>query len=88
MISEAHTHIYPDDVAHRALSTVMENGNGVVTIHTAGTHSRLFASMDKAGIDYSIVLPVATGIGHGKNIIAWQKDKLFFKNILKLINLP
>nr|WP_320190556.1 amidohydrolase family protein [uncultured Desulfobacter sp.] len=71
MIIDAHAHIYPDDVAHKALSTVMKNGNGLVSIHTDGTHSGLVSSMDKANIDYSIVLPVATGIGHGKNILEW-----------------
>ncbi len=61
MIIDAHTHIYPDDVAYKALNTVMENGNGLVNIHTDGTHSGLPVSMNRAGIDYSIVLPVATG---------------------------
>nr|WP_319396679.1 hypothetical protein [uncultured Desulfobacter sp.] len=73
MIIDAHTHIYPDDVAHKALSTVMENGNGLASIHTNGTHNGLVASMDKAGIDYSVVLPVATGAGHGKTILEWIK---------------
>lgn len=73
MIIDAHTHIYPDDVADRALSTVMENGNGLVNIHTDGKYSGLVASMNKAGIDYSIVLPVATGPGHGKNILEWVR---------------
>lgn len=69
MIIDAHTHIYPDDVAHKALSTVMKSGNGLVSIHTDGTHSGLVSSMDKADIDYSIVLPLATGPGQGKNIL-------------------
>jgi predicted TIM-barrel fold metal-dependent hydrolase len=73
MIIDAHTHIYPDDVAHKALNTVMKNGNGLVSIHTDGTHNGLISSMDKAGIDYSIVLPVATGVGHGKTILEWIK---------------
>lgn len=71
MIIDAH--IYPDEVAHRALSSVMENGNGLVSIHTDGTHGGPVASMDKANMDYSIVLPVATGLGHGKNSLEWIK---------------
>ncbi|WP_320043336.1 hypothetical protein [uncultured Desulfobacter sp.] len=46
MIIDAHAHIYPDDVAHKTLSTVMKNGNGLVSIHTDGTLSGLVSSSE------------------------------------------
>lgn len=37
MIIDAHTHIYPDSVAAKALSTIIENGKGIVeTSHISG----------------------------------------------------
>ncbi len=55
MIIDAHTHVWPDKVAHRALSN---NGTGFE--HPGdGTLSGLRASMAAAGIDRSVVLGVA-----------------------------
>ena len=71
MIIDAHTHIYPDSVAARAIKTVLENGNGTVESYTDGTFNGLLSSMDDAGIDYSIVLPVATSPGQGNGILQW-----------------
>jgi len=73
MIIDAHTHIYPDSVAAKAISTIIENGNGIVENYTDGTFNGLLGSMDNAGIDYSIVLPVATSLGHGNSILQWIK---------------
>ena len=71
MIVDAHTHIYPDPVAAKAIKTIIENGNGLVESHTDGTFNGLLSSMNNAGIDYSIVLPVATGLGQGNSILQW-----------------
>lgn len=74
MIIDAHAHIYPDNVAHRAIGTIVENGLGTVVHYTDGTHAGLLASMDRAGIDYSVVLPVATAMGQGENILRWVRE--------------
>ena len=74
MIIDAHAHIYPDHVAARAVNTVIENGKGEVNNYTDGTRDGLLNSMNAAGIDYSIVLPVATGPGHGKAILQWIRS--------------
>lgn len=71
MIIDAHTHIYPDPVAGKAISTVIENGNGLVETFTDGTFNGLLRSMNNAGIDYSIVLPVATNYEQGNGILQW-----------------
>ena len=74
MIIDAHTHIYPDNVAAKAISTIIRNGKGTVNNYTDGTFRGLLNSMDTAGIDYSIVLPVATVPGFAGSILQWIKD--------------
>ncbi|OPZ73830.1 MAG: Amidohydrolase [Firmicutes bacterium ADurb.Bin456] len=74
MIIDAHTHIYPDAVAGRAIKTILKNAGGLVEAHTNGTYDHLMSSMDRAGIDYSIVLPVATNPGQGRGILQWIKE--------------
>ena len=65
MIIDAHTHIYPEFVAKKAIRTVITNINGRLNAHTEGTYDSLIDSMDAAGVDISIVLPVATNPGQG-----------------------
>ncbi|HPU35368.1 MAG TPA: amidohydrolase family protein [Bacillota bacterium] len=74
MIIDAHTHIYPDAVAKRAISTILKNARGLVDAHTDGTYNNLLASMDNAGVDFSVVLPVATNPGQGRSILQWVKQ--------------
>jgi len=71
VIIDAHTHIYPDAVAGRALDRVVSNMNGRLDTFTNGTFDGLLASMDHAGIHTSVVLTVATGPGHGSGIFEW-----------------
>lgn len=73
MIVDAHTHIYPESVAPRALSTVVSNIGNRLTPHTDGTYDGLMASMDAAGVDFSIVLMIATHPGQGRPILQWIK---------------
>jgi len=74
VIIDAHTHIYPDLVAKKAITTVISNIKGRLNAHTAGTFDSLMDSMDAAGVDISIVLPVATNPGHGNGILQWLKE--------------
>ena len=74
MIIDAHAHIYPDAVAERAISTILKNAGGLVDAYTDGTYDNLLASMDQAGIDFSLVLPVATNPGQGKGILQWVQQ--------------
>jgi len=74
MIIDAHTHIYPDSVAAKAINTIIENAKGIVESYTDGTYNGLISSMDGAGIDYSVVLPVATSLTQGNSIIQWIKE--------------
>lgn len=58
MIIDFHTHTFPDRIAERAI-TVMQKSSHAAAF-TDGTVSDLTASMTNAGIDHSVVLPVAT----------------------------
>lgn len=73
VIIDAHTHIYPDLVAKKAIRTVISNLDGRLNAYTAGTLDSLMDSMDDAGVDISIILPVATNPGHGNGILQWIK---------------
>lgn len=58
MIIDAHTHIYPEKIADRAIAK-LEAVSGV-RAKVNGRSSGLRESMKEAGIAYSILLPVAT----------------------------
>ncbi|RJQ55955.1 MAG: amidohydrolase [Actinobacteria bacterium] len=58
MIVDVHTHIFPDDIAERVVKQLSAAGS--VPAYLNGTLAALIASMDKAGIDVSVIAPVAT----------------------------
>lgn len=74
MIIDAHTHIYPDSVAPKAIKTIINNTKGQVDAYTDGTFHNLLASMDEAEVDFSIVLTVATNPGQVKGITQWIRN--------------
>ncbi len=60
MIIDVHTHVYPEKIVKRAVAK-LESASGVQAT-TDGTKSGLMSSMKEAGIDYSLLLPVATSV--------------------------
>lgn len=58
MIIDFHTHIFPDKIASRAISGMQAVSRAAAFCD--GTLTGLQASMKEAGIQYSVVLPVAT----------------------------
>ena len=66
MIIDYHTHTFPDKLAPRAVSTLMKNAHAAA--FTDGTDSALVASMEKNGIDASVILSVATDPGQVRSI--------------------
>ena len=58
MIIDFHTHIFPDRIASRAISGMQASSHAAA--FADGTLAGLHASMAKAGVGYSVVLPVAT----------------------------
>jgi len=78
MIIDAHTHIYPDPVAGKAIQTIIGNTNGCLDAYTDGTYNNLLTSMDDARVDISIVLNVATNPKQGKSNLQWLKKMIDF----------
>ena len=58
MIIDFHTHTFPDKIAVAAIDKLQHASHSKV--FTSGTVSGLQASMQRAGIDRSVILPVAT----------------------------
>ena len=58
MTVDFHTHIFPDKIAEAAISKLAAAGDSVP--FTDGTLAGLKKSMKESGIDYSVILPVAT----------------------------
>ena len=71
MIIDFHTHVYPDKIAERTMATL---GNVPdVEAHTDGTLSGILNSMQCAGIDKSVVLPVSTRAGQFDSITKFAR---------------
>lgn len=58
IITDFHTHTFPDSVAPRAIANLSKMGN--IRPYSDGTLAGLKASMAKNGITYSVILPVST----------------------------
>lgn len=69
MIIDIHTHIFPDELATRALAT-LSNNSGVQPF-TDGTLSGLCDSMRLTGIDQSAIMPIATKPSQARSINQW-----------------
>lgn len=58
MIIDAHTHVYPEKIVKKAIQKLEHSSH--ILAKSDGTTEGLRASMKEAGIDYSLLLPVAT----------------------------
>ncbi len=66
MIIDFHTHTFPDKIAARTIELLAEKGN--VKPFREGTLSSLKESMKRSGVDYSVILPVATAVRQVESI--------------------
>lgn len=57
-IIDFHTHAFPDKLAERAIKSL--EGEGEIKAHLNGTVSALLSSMDRYGIEKSVVCSIAT----------------------------
>jgi len=67
MIIDFHTHVFPDKIAARTIDALVHSAKNV-TAHTDGTLQGLRDSMALAGVDKSVILPVATRKGQFETI--------------------
>ena len=71
MIIDFHTHVYPEQLAAKIMAALsMAPG---VQAHSDGTIKGLLASMAEAGIDKSVILPVATRKGQFDSITRFAR---------------
>ncbi len=85
MLIDFHAHVFPDDLAERAIGTLKANAPQMQN-HTDGTAAGLKESMQRNGVDISIVLPIATKPSHVRTInqsasTQTGKDLIFFGTI-------
>ena len=84
MVIDFHTHVYPDKIAERTINTLMSSAPDV-KIYTKGTLNALLESMENAGIDKSVILPVATRKGQFDTINKFALDiNRNYKNRIRL----
>jgi hypothetical protein len=72
-IVDFHTHAFPDALAPRAMKTLCDGVPDVEPFHD-GTIGGLLRSMDKAGIQKSVVCNIATKPSQFEPIIKWSKE--------------
>ena len=71
MLIDFHTHAFEDNLAAKAIPFLEEEGN--VKAFLDGRISSLLADMDRAGIDRSVVCPIATKPTHFDGIRRWAR---------------
>jgi len=78
MIIDFHTHAFPDALAARAIGGLvasMVNPISPFAPATDGTHAGLIASMDRCGIDKSVLLPVITKQSQTTTLNEWAAER-------------
>ncbi len=71
-VIDFHTHVFPDDIAPRALKALSEH-SGPYRPCTDGTLKGLLNSMDSAGITLSVVANIATKPTQSKAILGFSR---------------
>ncbi|MBN2354035.1 MAG: amidohydrolase family protein [Spirochaetales bacterium] len=70
-VIDVHTHAFPDAVAEKAIPFLENEAD--VKAYTDGTIGSLLASMDRAGIETSVVCSIATKVSQFGPILEWSK---------------
>jgi len=72
-IIDIHTHAFPDFLAEKAI-IALEATSGDEKAHLNGTISDLLKSMDRAGIEISVICSIATAPKQVPSITQWSKE--------------
>lgn len=73
MVIDFHTHVFPDELAEKAMSTLLKNINNLYTPVNDGTLSGLLKNMDEWNIDISVVQPVITKQSQMRKTNEWAR---------------
>lgn len=71
---DVHTHVFPDDVAARAIGSMAARTG--LRAYYDGTLAGLLSAMDRAGVDVSVLAPVATKPSQVRGINDWTAGRL------------
>lgn len=71
-IVDFHTHAFPDEIAERAIR-MLEEESGLMA-HLDGTISSLLSSMDRYGIEKSVVCSIATKPSQFESVLTWCRS--------------
>lgn len=74
MTIDFHTHIFPDDLAPKAMSSLLKNLDNLYTPVNDGTLGGLIKNMDAWGIDISVVQPVITKQSQVRKMNLWAQS--------------
>jgi predicted TIM-barrel fold metal-dependent hydrolase len=74
MIIDFHTHAFPDDLAEKALYTLLRNLDNLYTPVNNATISGLLKNMDEWNIDISVVQPVITKQSQLQKTNEWARS--------------
>ena len=75
-IIDFHTHAFPDALAERAVQVLLEEGRKMydVKAYLDGKVGSLLSSMDRSGIEKSVICSIATKPSQFDPIFAWSKQ--------------
>ena len=73
MIIDFHAHAFNDKIVQRAMQTLIKNSGGVRP-HTDGSIQDILRKQKEAGVDYSVILNIATKPSQQKIINDWAQE--------------
>ncbi|MCM8806671.1 MAG: amidohydrolase family protein [Candidatus Omnitrophica bacterium] len=71
-IIDIHTHAFPDNLAEKAIPLLEEEGK--IKAKLDGKISSLISSMNKNGIEKSVICSIATKVSQYGSILKWSKE--------------
>ncbi len=74
MLFDFHTHIFPDTLAERAVSSLAQKFPESIKPETNGTFQGLLDSMQRSGVDMSLVVPIATKPSQTETLNRWAAE--------------
>ena len=72
MIIDIHTHVFPDKIASKTISSLQERSNG--TAYTDGTVDGMVEALKRANADIAITLPVLTKASQFDSVLNFVID--------------